>query len=597
MKRILTTIAASIGICSASDLVTVSKPLLPYEPQGHPMGAPEAPRAQRGAGLHLAAAVADARFDRDLLPEQALITHELKAQGWRGECVNMGAVIWAEETSEQQVRVDGLELVGEDGAKLRAEVDFLRYTVGAPIEKGPDDQPRLGTGRLYADIIDSNTKRITIPAGTSRPLWIAVRVPQEARPGVYKGTLRVRAAGDKLAELPVSLTVQDGMVLPPPAEWGVHLDIWQHPQAIARWHDVAPWSAEHIALMRPYMQRLADAGQKVISCSIIDEAWNEQTYDTWPSMVEWIKGKDGEMRYDYTNFDRYVEFMMGLGISKQISCYTMLPWSLKVRYFDETSGEYRYLLLEPESPSFEDIWAPFLRDFREHLRQKGWLNITCLAIDERPDEYVRAALRVIHEHSPEFRVASAVNAPSELSPFLYDMSPVLPLADYSPELLKARKDAGYNSTFYVCMWPQKPNTYTSSPLAEAEWLGLFAAANNLDGFLRWAYNSWNRNPFEHANYVAWSPGDCWLVYPGNLSSVHFERLRDGMEEFEKIALLRKAAAKTGASAELRAAVQAMNEGLKELFTTKRSAGHEHAADILRARQLIEAAARACAEAR
>ncbi len=574
-KCLFTLLAATAGMAlSAAAADPERHPV--YEPQGKPAHETPSPRAQRGEGLHLAAAAADARFDRDLLPEQTAITGELKASGWRGERVNMGAVIWAEEEAMKQVRVDSLELRSPGKRPLKVAVSFLRYTAA--------------NGKLYADIIDTPRKRLDIPAGTSRPLWLSVQVPQQAEPGDYEGTLRVRAAGGRMAELPVSLTVQRN-TLPAPADWGVHLDIWQHPHAVARWHGVTPWSPEHLALLRPYMERLADAGQKVISCSLIDEAWNEQTYDAWPSMVQWVKGADGRMRYDYTHFDQWVELMLSVGIREQISCYTMLPWSLKVRYLDELTGDEASLELRPGEPSFEDIWAPFLVDFREHLKQKGWLNITCLAIDERPDAHVQAALDVIRTHAPEFRIASAVNSPSKLSAQLYDMSPILPLADYSPELLQARRDAGYKSTFYVCLHPLKPNTFTTSPTAEAEWLGLFAAANRLDGFLRWAYNSWNRNPFEHTNFVHWPAGDCWLVYPGNLSSVHFERLRDGMEGFEKVSLLRRAAAAPDATPELRAAVQAMDEGLKQLFTISRSQGMEHAADIRQAHELIEAAAR------
>ncbi len=578
MKAQLPAYLTTLCLCAAAALAAPERHPA-YEPQGQPVGAANAPRVQQGRGLHLAAAVADARFDRDLLPEQALICPELKAGGWRGERVNMGAVIWAEGEQQAQVHFDELTLTGPGGAQLRAGVDFLRYT--------------NAWGKLYADIIDSDKERTDIAPNASRPLWIAVQIPQDAAPGEYKGTLRVRAAGGRGAELPVSLTVQPN-TLPAPRDWGVHLDIWQHPHAVARWHGVEPWSAAHFALMRPLMERLADAGQKVISCSLIDEAWNEQTYDAWPSMVEWIKGADGTMRYDYTHFDGYVEFMRGIGIREQISCYTMLPWSLKVRYKDEATGEYRYLALEPGNPSFEEVWAPFLKDFREHLRQKGWLGITCLAIDERPDAHVRAAIDIIRKHTPEFRIASAVNSPSKLSEHLYYMSPVLTLADYDPSLLQARKEAGYLSTFYVCCGPHWPNTFTVSPLAEAEWLGLFAAANNLDGFLRWAYNSWNANPFKSADFGEWHPGDCWLVYPGNLASVHFERLRDGLEDYEKIALLRKAAAAPGATPELKEAVRTMDDELKRIFTVKRSAGHTHADDVRRAHELISAAAHAAA---
>ncbi len=581
MKHLFTVFTATIGICAATALAAAPERHPVYEPQGKPVRT-DAPRVQEGKGLHLAAAVPDARFDRDLLPEKELVCKELKASGWRGERVNMGAVIWTESEHQEQVRFDELVLTGPGQAQVRADVGFLRYT--------------NAWGKLYADIIDSEREQVFVDANACRPLWISVQLPADISPGDYKGTLRVRAAGGKAVGIPVCVTAGEN-VLPAARDWGVHLDIWQHPHAIARWHGVRPWSEEHMAVMRPYMERLADAGQKVISCSLIDEAWNGQTYDAWPSMVEWVRGDDGRMRYDYTHLDRYVEMMMGLGIREQISCYTMLPWSLKVRYREESTGEYKYLVLEPGKPSFEEIWAPFLRDFREHLREKGWLGITCLAIDERPDAHVLAAIDVIHRHTPEFRIASAVNSPSKLSEHLYYMSPVLTLADYDPALLRARKEAGFLSTFYVCCGPHRPNTFTVSPLAESEWLGLFAAANNLDGFLRWAYNSWNSNPLKSAEFGEWHPGDCWLVYPGNLSSVHFERLRDGLEEYEKIALLRRAAAAPDASPALRQAVRAMDEGLKEIFTVRRSAGYSHAEDLRRAHELIGAAAGAMVSGR
>ncbi len=544
------------------------------EPQGKPVNDSGGARASEGPGLHLRAAVEDARFDRDALPEKSKLAPSLEMSAWRGERVNGSAVLWTEGRDCSQLRLEELTLKGAGGT-LRASVSFLRYT--------------SAEGALYAEIIDTGLERADLPAGTSRPAWVSVQVPGKAKAGTYKGTLRARAAGGVAVELPVVLEVKESR-LPDPKAWGVHLDLWQHPEAVARWHDVEPWSPEHMALLRPLMARLADAGQKVISCSLIDEAWNGQTYDAWPSMVRWTKGRDGRMRYDYTHFDQYVELMMSLGVREQISCYTMLPWSLQVRYRDEATGDDGFLKLEPGKPSFEKIWGPFLKDFCKHLKAKGWMDITCIAIDERADAAVRASLDVIRRNAPGLKVASAVNHPSKLSADLYDMSPILTHATFAPGELEARQKAGSKTTFYVCMSPTTPNTYTISPLAEAEWLGLFAAANKLDGFLRWAYNSWGRNPFERTDFGKWPAGDCWLVYPGNRSSVHFERLRDGIEDFEKIALLRRAAAKSDARPALRKAVQTMNQELAELFTVKRSGGDTHAADVRRARELIDAAA-------
>ncbi len=46
---------------------------------------------------------------------------------------------------------------------------------------------------------------------------------------------------------------------------------------------------------------------------------------------------------------------------------------------------------------------------------KGWVEKTCIAIDERVDDMVREAMRLVRENAPSFRIASAVDKPSELT--------------------------------------------------------------------------------------------------------------------------------------------------------------------------------------
>ena len=223
------------------------------------------------------------------------------------------------------------------------------------------------------------------------------------------------------------------------------------------------------------------------------------------------------------------------------------------------------------------------------MQQKGWAEKTCISIDERPDNMVRAAMKLLEQEAPSFRISSAVDKPSDLTREVYSIAPVITHAGTAlGDLLKERQAAGKLTSFYVCLHPKKPNTFTHSNPAEAEWLGFFAAANHLDGFLRWAYNSWNRNPFECTDFVHWPSGDCFLVYPGNRSSIRFERLRDGIENYEKINLLR---ARAGKSPEAAAAVQHMDKILADIFSVERSTGDSHTDDVKRARLLIEQTAR------
>ena len=57
-------------------------------------------------------------------------------------------------------------------------------------------------------------------------------------------------------------------------------------------------------------------------------------------------------------------------------------------------------------------------------------------------------------------------------------------------------------------------------------------------FLRWAYNSWVEDPIRDSRFRTWAAGDTYLVYPEGRSSIRFERLVEGIQDWEKIRLLK-----------------------------------------------------------
>lgn len=545
----------------------------------------QAPRADKlilGENGDWRVTTADKRF---ITSSPANVYHDSKdaplwLNGWRGERVSTQLIVSPNGAARRlQVRCTPLRRK-QGGADIIPELRMVRYT--------------LAHGVPTADIIGTESV-CDNAADVSRPVWLQIDIPRDAIPGQYEGELTATAEGCAPVCKRLILDVEPE-TLPAPKDWGIHVDFWQHPDAVARWHDVEPWSDAHFALMRPLMKRLADAGQKVITCAIIDEAWGGQTYDWFPSQIRWIQGADG-MRYDYAIFDKWVTFMMeDIGIDKEIFCYTMVPWSMSIRYLDEASGEERTLALNHKDPSYERIWGHFLEHFREHLREKGWLEKTSIALDERPDDLVRATKDIIARHAPELKVISSVNAPSAASEDIYLVSPILQhTGSISEELLARRKARGQKTIYYTCLSPKKPNSFTYSPPAESEWLGLFAAAQGLDGYSRWAYNSWNKNPFETTDFVHWPSGDCFMVYPGNLSSIRFERLRDGFEDFEKIRILRERAARLN-TPKAQAAIDNLNAWLKTMFTVERSALNYHPSDVNEAREFIRRTAEQLQEA-
>lgn len=70
-------------------------------------------------------------------------------------------------------------------------------------------------------------------------------------------------------------------------------------------------------------------------------------------------------------------------------------------------------------------------------------------------------------------------------------------------------------------------------------MGWYAAAQGYSGFLRWAHDSWVQDPLWDTSFVTWPAGDCFLTYPGPRSSIRFERLKEGIQAYEKVRLLRE----------------------------------------------------------
>lgn len=445
-----------------------------------------------------------------------------KGVGWRGERVNAQMVLWSKDPINQ-VRLEAGPLTRTDGGgNISVTARFVRYVLADQV--------------LMADILD-DPDRLNMAARSTRPVWVSVDIPRDAAPGIYEAIVTARAENRQSVTFPVRLEVMP-LQLPPPRDWSFHLDLWQNPFAVARYHHVKLWSPEHFALLKPHLEMLANAGAKCLSTTIINAPWGGQTYDSYGSMVDWTLAKDGSWKYDYSVFDKYVEFGAKCGLDKYINCYSMVPWTNKVQYLDEASGEYREVSIVPGTPEYERIWSPFLKDFTAHLKRKGWLSRAVIAMDERPLEYMKPAIALLQSQGDGLRLALAGDNEPRVEKDIDDWCVIIDSA-IADETIRERTRRGVLTTFYVCTGPERPNTFTYSPPAEAAWLGFYAAARNLSGFLRWAYDSWTEDPLYDTKHVTWQAGDAFLVYPGARSSIRFERLREGIQEYEKIRLLRK----------------------------------------------------------
>ncbi len=449
--------------------------------------------------------------------------------GWRGERVHAQAVLVAPEAvASFKFKVSDLKSGKNVIPSSAIDRYFETYVMGEVEFKG---ETSLRPDRLI------KIEEMQVPARTVRPVWFTVNIPRDAAPGKYKGSITANCDGKVLA-LPFTLEVSK-RVLPEPKDWKFHLDLWQNPYAVARYFNVPLWSKEHFDRMRPIMEHLASAGQKVITTSIFQHPWNSQTEDPFESMVGKFKGLDGSWRYDYTVFDKWVEFMMSCGITQQIDCYSILPWHLTFEYFDSALNCTVTKKMEPGSKEYEDYLLPFLTDFAKHLKAKGWFEKTCIAMDERPKDLLEHAYAIVYKAEKNFKIEGAVNYfGPEVAERMYDISFLFREALLTPEQLSSHLAKGNKVTIYTCCNPQRPNTFIDSNPSESAFLGWFVASVGYSGYLRWAYNSWVKDPCVDARFRTWRAGDCYLVYPDG-TSIRMERLIEGIQDNEKIRILRE----------------------------------------------------------
>jgi len=242
---------------------------------------------------------------------------------------------------------------------------------------------------------------------------------------------------------------------------------------------------------------------------------------------------------------------MNSGIDQRINCYTMVTWDLSFIYFDEGLGRMDTVInAQPGSKAYTDFWLPMIRDFTAHLKNKGWFSKTAIAMDERDLESMKAVIALLRQVDPAWKIALAGDYHPEVEKDIYDYC--INIGQTFPAtVLQERKKLDKPSTYYTACGTDRPNGFTYSEPAENVWISWYAAAEGFTGYLRWAYNNWVKEPLLDSRFRTWPAGDLYQIYPGPRTSVRFEKFVEGIQDFEKIRILREQFTRENNSARLK----------------------------------------------
>lgn len=410
------------------------------------------------------------------------------------------------------------------------------------------------------DVISHDTIR-KLDASQMYAAWVAITVPKDAKAGHYSSTFSLVSKGQLLAEFTYHLEVLD-LILPKRQS---QIELWMYPYSSNRYYsgkssneyfgtDVR--DLYYIYLDDQYQEGLESQlelykkiGGDAITTTVVEDAWNSQTHDPYPSMVKWTRKANGKFIFDYTDMDKWIELCMKHGIDKQIKAFSLSCWGNRITYFDEEKNQVVCESPATNSSRWKELWTIFLQDYVKHMDEKGWFDIAYMSMDERPISEVTPVLDLIesikNKDGKALKTSLAVFNYETESIFdrIDDLSLAIQMGsqDRAKEIAKQRAEQGLITTIYTC---GGQNSALLNNPGESTASIYESYKDGTQGFLRWAFDSFNADPLITSQHDLFAAGDLYLIYPdlrdANFmaqSTPRFEKLVEGTRDIEKLRYL------------------------------------------------------------
>jgi len=363
-----------------------------------------------------------------------------------------------------------------------------------------------------------------------QPLWVDVYIPKDTAPGFYTGTVTVRAANAKPADLPVRVEVWD-FELP---DGPTHENHFGGVDRVAQYLELDAASDAFRAIEDRYFEMMAA----------------HRINPPIPSRLYPKPADDGAISMEEAADRTLAEF---------IERYHITNVQVPSAPFGEILGADREKALH------------FYRSWYQYLEKKGWAARAYLYMLDEPNdpeayEQVRRLGALVHEAAPALRCL-VVEQPYTQDPKWGTLDGAVdiwcPLFGFVHEAsvnrVKAQGDdvwsytalvqpaPPYHPEYEIVKGDNPPYWQIDFPLLSyriAPWLNRRYA---ITGLLYWSSVYWgspDRNPWDDPGFrIAWN-GEGALFYPGNdagiegpVASMRLKNLRDGMEDYEYFALL------------------------------------------------------------
>ena len=455
------------------------------------------------------------------------------------------------------VRVEATPLVcAETGAKLPEEAVKICRVEYVPVEIPSDWKGGAG---LWPDPLPPQDKSaFPVKAGDYQPFWVTVKPPKGTAKGVYWGELKVRGMD---ASLPIEVEVfgfefPDVMTCKTVFGLKVHYGAYRYQKPKTR--------DERYSLVERYYSAMSDLH---FSPGVISQFASKEKkegvlkWKDWDREVERILGK--------YHFNTLRINLSGLGGGNQFK-----------------QREPVFMGVSGTNENYHALMGKYLGEIERHIKEKGWLDMAYVYWYDEPGEkdypFVRRGFETLKRHAPSLK-GMITKQPSAALLGCVDIWCPQPQRLHLEHEAAARA-RGDGFWWYVCNNPAAPyvGEAIDHPGPEMRvWLWQ-TWGENVTGILLWRCDHWDidkrediavrglKNPY--LDPMTWNGevsaiqglrhptvnGEGFLLYPpkacfgadGKLadngfvdedpvSSIRAQHLRDGIEDYEYFAMLKR----------------------------------------------------------
>ncbi|MBN2492842.1 MAG: DUF4091 domain-containing protein [Planctomycetes bacterium] len=506
------------------------------------------------------------KIDRRRPAPEATSSRALELSAARNETEAVQLVIRAGAAAVEGLRVAAGPLTGPNGAEIpAAAIDVLRV---AYVRITDPTDPTSVAG-LWPDPLPPLAGPIDVPPGTNLPIWIRVNVPRENTPaGIYRGELELTARSFHAPlKVPLEVEVFD-FALPDRTTCTTAFGF--QPELVWRYHGLKT-EADRRTVLHRYFENLSRH-----RISPYDPAPLDPLRVRWPGRAETDPAKlvPG---FDWAAWDAALE--RAFGVYRFTSMRLGIPGLGGGTFHSRREPEL--LGHREDTPQYRALFTNYCRALETHLRERGWLDRAFVYWFDEPEPadyaFVAGGFRKLKEAAPgiarmltEQPEEALLGGPNIWCPVSYN---------FDPERARERMAAGERLWWYVCTGPKAPycTLFIDHPATEMRvWLWQ-TWERRISGILVWATNYWtsraaypdpdrSQNPYEDPmSWVSgygtpagvkqpWGNGDGRFLYPpeaaadgrpespvldGPVDSIRWEMLRDGIEDYEYLAILER----------------------------------------------------------